>query len=649
MALELKDLGIRTKTVNTVIVGSGAAAYNAANRLWEKGVRDLLMVTENRLAGTSRNTGSDKQTYYKLSLGGSEADSVASMAQALYAGNCVDGEICLAEAANSARSFMNLVEQGVPFPFDESGAFFGFQTDHDSTERATSVGPLTSRAMTEKLEETARSRGIEQLNKCLVVKLLTFEGKLYGVLGLLHAEAAPENLAKNFILIRCSNLVYATGGPAGIYKNSVYPAGHYGMSGIAYETGAKGRNLTEWQYGLASIKPRWNVSGTYMQALPRFISTDKDGNDPQEFLPTYFSQPSEELRMIFLKGYQWPFDVRKVENGSSLIDLLVYRETALKGRRVFLDFTENPRLQELEFESLDGETRTYLEKNAALFGKPIDRLRKMNEPAYQFFLGKGVDLAKEPLEITLCAQHNNGGLAVDDWWRTNIEGFYACGEVAGTHGVYRPGGSALNAGQVGSLRAALDIARAQRQDNAEFPDKLIEEVGNAVKEAKGFIGETENCRDLWEATSSEFFDVAGPIREQGKISLILAKVEVLLADFDRIVRVSSFSNLFYLYHFKDTLLSQRIYCRAMLDYYARGGRSRGSALYLDPQGGIQLDALWPGLRFDLDSGDLNEQIQEISVIDDQLVTEWRQRHPLTIKKTAFETAWKAFRNENGME
>lgn len=647
--MDLNDLGIQTRDVNTVIVGSGAAAYNAANRLWEKGVRDILMVTENRLAGTSRNTGSDKQTYYKLSLGGSKPDSVAAMAQALFAGNCVDGDICLAEAANSARSFMNLVEQGVPFPFDDSGAFFGYQTDHDQTERASSVGPLTSKAMTEKLEETARSRGIEQLNKCLVVKLLTHENKLFGVLGFLHAEPDLENPAQSFILIRCSNLVYATGGPAGIYKNSVYPAGHYGMSGIAFEVGVMGRNLTEWQYGLASVKPRWNVSGTYMQALPRFISTDKDEKDSQEFLPVYFAERGEELEKIFLKGYQWPFDVRKVKDGSSVIDLLVYKETALKGRRVFLDFSENPRSLPIEGESLIGEAKTYLEKNEAIFGKPIDRLRKMNEPAYQFFLSKGVDLAREPLEVALCAQHNNGGLAVDSWWRTNVEGLYACGEVAGTHGVYRPGGSALNAGQVGSLRAALDIAKVKRQNEADLPESLLETVENEVKSTKSLLDETENCHDLWEAMSQEFFNVAGPIREQGKISQFLAKVETLLVDFDGVVRVSSFSNFFYLYHFRDSLLSQKMYCQAMLDYFAKGGRSRGSALYIDSQGGTQLDDIWAGLRFDLDSGELNEQIQEVAIKDNQVQVVWRQRHPLVTHETTFETAWKAFRKEFNLE
>jgi succinate dehydrogenase/fumarate reductase flavoprotein subunit len=640
---------MRTRQVNTVIVGSGAAAYNAANRLWEKGIRDILMVTENRLAGTSRNTGSDKQTYYKLSLGGSEPDSVAAMARALYAGNCVDGDICLAEAANSTRSFMNLVEQGVPFPFDESGAFFGYQTDHDNTERATSVGPLTSKAMTEKLEQTARSRGIEQLNKCLVIKLLTGGGKLYGLLGFLHAETHPENLAKSFILIRCSNLIYATGGPAGIYKNSVYPAGHYGMSGIAFEAGVKGRNLTEWQFGLASVKPRWNVSGTYMQALPRFISTDKKGNDPQEFLPAYFTSHSEELLKTFLKGYQWPFDVRKVKEGSSIIDLLVYKETALKGRRVFLDFTENPREKALDPQDLPAEARTYLIKNMAIFGKPIDRLRKMNEPAYQFFLDKGVNLTVEPLEIALCAQHNNGGLAVDNWWRTNIRGMYACGEVAGTHGVYRPGGSALNSGQVGSLRAALNIARAGKEDLSDFPNLLAQEASAIVNQAGAYISSAENCRDLWDAFSTEFSEIAGPIRDQSKLSEFLAKIQAFLRQFDETVRVSSTANLFYLYHFRDSLISQQIYCQAMLDYFAKGGRSRGSALYIDPQGQTQLGTLWQGLNFDIDNGNLDEKIQELVINEGQTTVEWRQRHPLVIKDTAFETAWKAFRQEYDLE
>jgi hypothetical protein len=43
---------------------------------------------------------------------------------------------------------------------------------------------------------------------------------------------------------------------------------------------------------------------------------------------------------------------------------------------------------------------------------------------------------------------------VDKWWQSSVSGVFVIGEMAGTHGVKRPGGSALNAGQAGGLRLA---------------------------------------------------------------------------------------------------------------------------------------------------------------------------------------------------
>lgn len=71
----------KVHSFNTIIIGSGAAGFSAADRLYHYGQEDIAMVTESIYAGTSRNTGSDKQTYYKLSLSGDDLDSVESMAQ----------------------------------------------------------------------------------------------------------------------------------------------------------------------------------------------------------------------------------------------------------------------------------------------------------------------------------------------------------------------------------------------------------------------------------------------------------------------------------------------------------------------------------------------------------------------------------------
>ena len=99
------------------------------------------------------------------------------------------------------------------------------------------------------------------------------------------------------------------------------------------------------------------------------------------------------------------------------------------------------------------EAREYLTRAGAGFGTPIERLAQMNQPAIDFYRDKGVDLYTQPLEIALCAQHNNGGIGIDCWWQTNVKGLFAVSEAAASHGVYRPGGTALNAGQVGSIRS----------------------------------------------------------------------------------------------------------------------------------------------------------------------------------------------------
>ena len=75
---------------------------------------------------------------------------------------------------------------------------------------------------------------------------------------------------------------------------------------MAFEACASWKNLTVWQFVMASLNPRWNVSGTYMQVLPSFISTDQDGNDEKEFLLDFFNELPDLLSMVFLKVYQWP-------------------------------------------------------------------------------------------------------------------------------------------------------------------------------------------------------------------------------------------------------------------------------------------------------------------------------------------------------
>src|SRR5690625_7085700 len=112
----------------------------------------------------------------------------------------------------------------------------------------------------------------------------------------------------------------------------------------------------------------------------------------------------------------------------------------------------------------------------------------MNEPAYQFYLDKNpyVDLEQEMLEVDVCAQHNNGGLVVDAWWQSNLPGFFPVGEAGGAHGGYRPGGSALNSGQVGATRAAQFIA-ADRRAGPVSEDAFAAAAAPALRDAMALV------------------------------------------------------------------------------------------------------------------------------------------------------------------
>lgn len=630
-------------TYDAIVVGTGAAGYQAACRIAAEGGKSVAIVTENVTGGTSRNTGSDKQTYYKLSLCGERSDSVRRMAQNLFGGGAVDGDNALCEAALSVRCFMHLCELGVPFPSNHYGEYVGYQTDHDATFRATSAGPLTSRFMTEGLEKEAQGLGIPVYNGMYAVRVLKSDEKVCGLVCLSMASG-------DFVCFRTPHVILATGGPAGIYAQSVYPEGHFGSTSLALRAGACLQNATEWQYGLSSIHPRWNVSGTYMQVLPRFVSVDEEGRE-HEFLSEYFADPYEALSTVFLKGYQWPFDSNKVLNGSSIIDLLVFRESILRGRRVYLDYTKNPfSLSRIDDGQLSEEAHLYLSRAGACGGVPIDRLEIMNHPAIELYRSRGVDLSKEYLEISLCAQHHNGGIAVDRWWQTRVEGLFAVGECAGTHGIARPGGCALNAGQVGALRAAQWVSVSKRRPIASetFNDIAAQTLTEQRKTCGHWLRRADNVARLTRTVTERMSKVGAAIRDTAGMERALSKVKILLQGRGQRIGVAGRQHLVEAYRLEDILVVQNAILSAMMDYAERIGKSRGGALYTNRNGQLR-----PGMeeifRLIPDDGGTVKLVQEVSVDGTECHISWREVRPIPEADDFFETVWRSYRENRNIE
>ena len=608
-------------TFDTVIVGTGCAGYNCADWLYTLGRRDLAIVTRGRLSGASRNTGSDKQTYYKLSLASGMPDSVRKMARDLCAGGGVNAGVALAEAAGSTRSFMKLVNLGVPFPCNEYGEFVGYQTDHDHSGRATSAGPYTSKYMTEALERAVLEKGIPILEGLTAFHLFTLHGR---VTGLACIDEAGESEAAGLVIFHCNQLVIATGGEAAAYWDSVYPESQTGALGMLVRAGVRLVNLNHWQYGLASTKFRWNVSGSYQQALPRYVSVGADGFE-HEFLTEAFPNPAEMLGRIFLKGYQWPFDAQKAE-GSSKIDLLVQQECA-KGRRVFLDFRRNPSGMGSGFGLIPEEAKKYLEHSGALLLTPYQRLQKLNPAAIGLYREHGIDLSNEMLEIAVCAQHQNGGADVDVNWQTSVTGLYAVGEAAGTFGAYRPGGTALNSAQVGSLRAAEHIARTGRR----HPPAPIaaDELGRLQHDLRGY----QCAQGLSHALIRQKFQQA--MSRHAANRRCLPQIRMLRREIGEVLRniphmLASDGTFASLIETIDILTAQEAVLFAM-ETAGEAMGSYGGALYLDASGNV------------LPENPAHSQ--------DRLITQdhiCRLQKPLPIPEADiwFETVWAQYRKEH---
>ncbi len=621
---------MRKYDFDAVVIGTGCAGYNCADWLYDLGIKNIAIVTEAKNAGTSRNTGSDKQTYYKMSLAGDAGDSVRAMAETLFSGGAMDGDVAMCEAAGSVRSFLKLANLGVRFPTNEYGEFVGYKTDHDPYCRATSIGPYTSKKMTEVLEGEVVRKGIAVLDRAQAVKILTDNGAVTGLLCI--DRASTDKL--DYIAIRTPYVVLCTGGPAAIYYDSVYPVSHTGNSSLALDAGASFSNLSEWQYGLASTKFRWNVSGTYQQVLPRYISIDKDGNE-REFLREFFKNDGEMLKNIFLKGYEWPFDVRKIY-GSSYIDLLVYRESVVLGRKVYMDFTREPSGLEGGFESLDEVSYNYLKNSDALISLPIERLRKMNPGAISLYADHGIDITREPLEISVCAQHNNGGVRIDSNWQTSVKGLYCAGEAAGSLGIFRPGGSALNSCQVGSMRAAEHIASVgDNAPSANFETILCSAIAEIETFAENTRGEGSTLRATREKYSKRMSRAFAFLRDVSIMEEALSEIESDFSAFEKENSWNKVTEIPEIFKNYDIIKMQRAVAKSMI-YAAKNYGSRGSAYVLSGGDFLQREPVPE-----------NTEGRDFAVVLDKSSVEAVRVKPMPERNLWFESVWGEYRRKWG--
>jgi succinate dehydrogenase / fumarate reductase flavoprotein subunit len=574
---------------DALVLGSGAAGWRAAVELKRNGI-DVVVATQNLYGGTSACSGSDKQTLHTAATG-RHGDDFIALAAALGAGGAMDEDTAYVEAVGSLRALSSLQYLGLPIPLDRLGAVLRYQTDHDEAGRATSCGPRTSRLMVKVLTEESARLGVPVLNRCVGARILAADDEPKRVAGLLafHARDRTADNPLGLAVIRCADLVIAAGGPGELYRDSVYPKHCFGALGLALEAGVEAVNLTESQFGIGTPRDGfpWNLSGTYAQCLPYIYSVDSDGIE-RNFLGDYYRTTQELASNVFRKGYQWPFHAsRMLDFGSSLVDLAIFRETSM-GRKVLMDFNRNPQPvpgdAPFSLDQLDADVRAYLENNGALLGLPIERLTAMNPLSIELYRRYKKDITRDPLEFAVNNQHMNGGIAVDIWGRSSLEGCYAIGEAAGTHGVTRPGGAALNAGQVMGQRCAEHIHACKRTTrSASLPAEMVRTAIEAV---------TADLRDDGREWREVALDVQARMSDDGGFMCSAQGVREALAAARRLngeirsrgLRPDRADQVERCVQWRHMALASEAVLTALDAYLSRGGGSRGARAICDPNG-----------------------------------------------------------------
>lgn len=590
----IKIEGYRIPIYHTgcLVVGSGAAGLRSAIELKRRDNK-VAIISQSAWGGTSACSGSDKQTIHTANTS-TRGDDYFEMAKAIGAGGAMDEDTAYVEAVGSARAMSTLQYLGLPLPQDELGGTLRYQTDHDEVGRATSCGPRTSRLMVQVLGREAIRLGIPFYNHTTAVNIVKTgepgEQKVAGVLAVRPNKQTKEN-PLGLAYYQCNSLILAAGGPGELYRDSVFPHHCFGSLGLALDAGLELVNLTESQFGIGTSRDGfpWNLSGTYVQVIPHIYSIDQDAKE-HHFLADYFRTTQELASNIFRKGYQWPFHAeRLLDFGSSLLDLAIFRETRV-GRKVYMDFNRNPIAvpgdEPFSLERLDDDVKSYLLSAGATQPKPIDRLRQMNPLSIELYARYKVDICKNPLEFAVNNQHMNGGIRVDTWGRTNVAGIYAVGEAAGTHGATRPGGAALNAGQVFGTRAAEHIS-ASNQSKSVAVDRNYNSLRISVDTVRNILNKksTINAKSIREQVQQRMSDHAGIICYPDEVANALNAARALNRQITNSgVAFSRASEVARALQWRHMALVSESVLTALNDYIENDGGSRGARAICDSQG-----------------------------------------------------------------
>ena len=392
---------------HVLVIGSGGAGVRAALEAVRYG--DVLLVSKS-VAGKGGCTPMAEGGYNAALR---EADSCVGHLEDTLKGGAYLNDLELVQVlVNEAPDrLQDLVRWGAVFDVTETCQVAQRSFGGQRFPRTCYAGDRTGHEMMMTLLEQLRASDVEVLQEVTVTDLLTREGAVVG--------AAVLDRTGRLEVIQADSTILATGGGSRVYDVSTNSATGTGDGySLGYGAGAELIDMEMVQFHPTGAVYPYDARGRLVTEAVRGEGGILRNAKGERFMSRYDPERMElSTRDVVARAI-----AREIQEG---------RGTPRGG--VYLDVTHLPAKQIEE------------------------RLPVMLEQ----FLAFGVDIRKEPMEVSPTAHHFMGGLRITPTCETTVPGLYACGEAAGgVHGANRLGGNSLAETQVFGKRAGEAAGRA---------------------------------------------------------------------------------------------------------------------------------------------------------------------------------------------
>ena len=326
--------------------------------------------------------------------------------------------LCDAEAVRiltdeAADCIADLIRFGVPFDTLNGEITLTREAAHSVSRIMHAGGDATGEHIEVTLSRRVRSTSINVLENCLASEILLQNGRVHGVRSLDCRTGSVEEYG-------CRFLILCTGGAGRLFKyttNSDVVSGD-GIA-LAFEAGAEISDIEFYQFHPSVLR----LPGV----APFLISEAVRGEggilrnvEGHRFMPDYVAEAELAPRDVVARS-------------------IVYEMKKTHSDRVFLDVTHlPPRLITTRFPHI-----------------------------YRFCREHGLDITKGLIPVAPAGHYLMGGVKVNSWGETTIQGLFAAGETActGVHGANRLASNSLLESVVFSKRLVQRTEAAASPEN----------------------------------------------------------------------------------------------------------------------------------------------------------------------------------------